>query len=69
VSRDVKYLTKNGSFVVYRLELAKHSAANDTHTVHVAERLTTLTLSEIMWIKNSIKHVNNILSNSHRSVS
>jgi len=49
--------------------LAKHSAANDTHTVHAAERLTTLTLSEIMWIKNSIKHVNNILSNSHRSVS
>jgi len=50
-------------------QLAKHSAANDTHTVHAAEWLTTLTLSKIMWIKNSIKHVNNILSNSHHSVS
>jgi len=35
------------------LLLAKHSAANDTHTVHAAEQSTTLTLSEIMWIKNT----------------
>ena len=38
-----------------RITIAKHSAANDTHTVHAAEQWITLALSEIMWVKKLYK--------------